>query len=172
MPSAAKTGSPIRICFVCSGNICRSPTAEVVFAELVRRAGRAAEFVVDSAGIGGWHVGAGIDERARAALANGGYPAHRHVARQFVVTDFDSRHLVVAMDRGHETALRRLAEQSSDPETAGDSIALLRAYDESAVLADDLEVPDPYYGGPDGFRTVLAEIEAACSGLLTSLSPH
>jgi len=157
----------VRICFVCSGNICRSPTAEVVFAQLARSAGRVVE--IDSAGIGDWHVGADMDPRSRATLVEHGYAHGVHAARQFQVADFAARDLVVALDRGHVRELNRLAAADDDPASARAKIVLLRQYDPQAVLAGDLDVGDPYYGGADGFHTVLRDIEVACAALLRRL---
>lgn len=168
--SADPSSGPLRICFVCSGNICRSPTAELVFKELAAQAGRSGDFLVDSAGIGDWHVGAGLDERSRGALAAAGYPPRTHTARQFRATDFNTRNLVVAIDHGHLEALTELATIAADPESAAKSLVLLRAFDPVAVADGELDVPDPYYGGPDGFKQVLGQIERACSGLLEQLS--
>lgn len=158
---------PIRVCFVCSGNICRSPTAEVVFGQLAERAGVGDQLVVDSAGTGDWHAGDDMDRRSRAALVGAGYPQTRHVAKQFAAGDFADRDVVVALDRGHQAALVALAEQSEDPVGAAGKVVLLRSYDPSA--GEDVDVPDPYYGGADGFADVLAQIERASAGLLSSL---
>ena len=145
----------MHICFVCSGNICRSPSAALVFTEHLRRAGLADAVKVTSAGIGPWHVGEPIDERAGAALTRRGYPV-AHVAAQ-VDDEHLGADLLLAMDREHERALRRLVP---DP----DRVRLLRSFDPDAD--GDLEVPDPYYGGPEGFDQVLTMIEAATPGLL------
>lgn len=146
----------MHICFVCSGNICRSPSAALVFAAHLRRAGLNGSVRVSSAGIGPWHVGEPIDERAGEALSQQGYPI-RHVAAQVGAEHLDAD-LFLAMDRSHEKALRRLV---ADPSR----VRLLRSFDPRA--AGTLEVPDPYYGGPEGFDEVLAMIEAATPGLLT-----
>lgn len=145
----------MHICFVCSGNICRSPSAALVFTEHLRRAGLADAVKVTSAGIGPWHVGEPIDEQAGAALTRRGYPV-AHVAAQ-VDDEHLGADLLLAMDREHERALRRLVP---DP----DRVRLLRSFDPDAD--GDLEVPDPYYGGPEGFEQVLTMIEAATPGLL------
>ena len=145
----------MHLSFVCSGNICRSPTAALVFAEHLRRAGLADSVRVSSAGIGPWHAGEPIDPRAGAVLAEHGYPVE-HVAAQVGPEHLDAD-LFLAMDSGHEKALRRLV---GDP----DRVRLLRSFDPGA--GPDLDVPDPYYGGPDGFDDVLAMIEAAMPGLL------
>ncbi|HWE87957.1 MAG TPA: low molecular weight protein-tyrosine-phosphatase [Pseudonocardiaceae bacterium] len=145
----------LRTVFVCTGNICRSPTAAVVFAEHLRRAGLADVVRVSSAGIGPWHAGEPIDARAGAVLARHGYPID-HVAAQ-LDADQLTADLLLAMDSGHAKALRRVV---ADP----DRVRMFRSFDPDAV--GDLDVPDPYYGGPNGFEDVLAMIEAAMPGLL------
>jgi protein-tyrosine phosphatase len=145
----------VHLFFVCTGNICRSPSAELVVAEHVRRAGLDGRVRVTSAGIDPWHVGEPIDRRAREVLARRGYPVE-HVAAQVRPEDLTAD-LVLAMDRGHEKALRKRVDDSS-------RVRLLRSFDPGATR--DLEVPDPYYGGPDGFEEVLDMIEAATPGLL------
>jgi protein-tyrosine phosphatase len=142
------------------GNICRSPTAEVVMRSMLADAGLADRAVVDSAGIGGWHVGDGADERAVSTLQAHGYDGDTHVARQFEPSWFDDHDLIVAMDAENMRALRRMA-----PETAADTIVMLRSFDPQSA-PDDLDVPDPYYGGRGGFDHVLALVEADCAGLL------
>lgn len=155
----------VRVCFVCSGNICRSPTAEAVFVSMLRDASIDG-VVVDSAGLGDWHVGDDMDRRARATLSAHGYDHPRHDAKQFTAADFAERDLVVALDRGHEARLAQLARLADDPEEARAKIALLRSFDPAA---DDLDVPDPYYGGSDGFVEVLQQVERACAGLVAAL---
>jgi protein-tyrosine phosphatase len=167
--AAGETGrvidQPVRICFVCSGNICRSPTAEVVLRALAVSAGRSLE--IDSAGTGNWHVGQDMDARSRRTMERAGYAVPRHSAKQFTAADFDTRDLVVALDSGHLSALRRLADETDDPVSARARIVSLRSFDPTA--GPDLDVPDPYYGGPDGFVDVLAQIERAAAGLLERL---
>jgi low molecular weight protein-tyrosine phosphatase len=164
---AAGQNGRVRVCFVCSGNICRSPTAEVVFAALLRDAG-VDDVTVDSAGTGDWHVGDDMDRRARATLVEHGYDHPRHEAKQFTPADFDSRDLVVALDAGHVRYLRELASAADDPDDARAKIVLLRSFDPDADPAD-LDVPDPYYGGAEGFVEVLQQIERAGAGLLASV---
>ena len=150
-----------RVCFVCSGNICRSPTAEVVLRTLVEEAGLADSVVVESAGTGDWHVGAGADDRAVAALRRRGYPMRLHCARQIRAADLARCDLLVALDAEHARALRRLAGGSEQAA----KVRLLRSFDPAAE-AGDLDVPDPYYGGPRTFDHVLDLVEAGCRGLL------
>ncbi|WP_327287116.1 low molecular weight protein-tyrosine-phosphatase [Streptomyces sp. NBC_01198] len=151
----------MHLSFVCTGNICRSPSAALVLAERLRRAGLADRVRVSSAGLGGWHVGDAIDPRAADVLTGHGYPVD-HVAAQVGPEHLDAD-LLVAMDRGHEKALRRLAD---DPAR----VRLLRSFDPAAV--GDPDVPDPYYGGPEGFEEMLAMIEAAMPGLLGWVREH
>jgi protein-tyrosine phosphatase len=158
----------VRICFVCSGNICRSPTAEVVMAQLAEAAGIVVE--LDSAGTGDWHVGDDMDGRSRSTLIGAGYRPPAHRAKQFTAADFATRDLVVALDRGHYAELGELAGQARDPNEAKAKIVLLRQFDPAARASGDLDVGDPYYGGTDGFTEVLGDIERACAGLLTALA--
>src|SRR5262245_15853007 len=148
----------MRICFVCMGNICRSPTAEGVMARLVRDAGLADRVVVDSAGTGAWHIGELPDPQARAAARRRGI-ALDHRAQQFTRRDLDRYELGVAMDGVNLRPLRRIAAQRTSPE-----IRLLRSFDPDAP--EGAEVPDPYGGGAAGFEHVLDLCERACAGLL------
>jgi protein-tyrosine phosphatase len=154
----------MRILFVCMGNICRSPTAEGVMRGLVRDAGLEDRIELDSAGTGGWHAGAPPDSRATRAARRRGVVLDG-AARQVTAADFDRFDLLVAMDRDN---LRDLQALAPGPE-ARDRVRLLREFDPAAVAAGDLDVPDPYYGGPDGFDRVLDLVEAGCRGLLDEL---
>jgi protein-tyrosine phosphatase len=160
-----------RVWFVCSGNICRSPSAEVVLRRLLERDGLAELVRVDSAGLGDWHVGQRADRRSAAALRARGYDADGHRARQFVAADFADRDLVVALDSGHLADLLALAPTEADRA----KVRLLGSYAgprADGALDGDLDVPDPYYGGEAGFELVLDLVEAACRGLLTELRAH
>jgi protein-tyrosine phosphatase len=148
----------VRICFVCSGNICRSPTAEVVMRRLVSDAGLSASIEVCSAGIGDWHAGNPADPRSADAMRRHGYDPSGHRARQVRRQDLVDHELVIAMDRGHARELSRML-----PAGASGEVRLLLSYD---PLASSADVPDPYYGGPSGFDDVLAMIERACRHLL------
>ena len=150
----------MKICFVCLGNICRSPTAEAVMRALAERAGKTVE--LDSAGTGGWHVGELADPRTRAAAARRGY-AIEHRARQFSADDFARFDLVLAMDQQNLRDLRALARGTP----ALSRITLFREYDSTAP--DGADVPDPYAGGADGFEHVLDICERACRGLLETI---
>jgi protein-tyrosine phosphatase len=154
-----------RVCFVCTGNICRSPMAEWVFRAHTEEAGLDHLIEVDSAGTGGWHEGDGADPRTVSVLEAGGYGSD-HAARQFQASWFARLDLVIALDSGHLSALRRLAPT---PEDAA-KVRLLRSYD--PAVGDDLDVPDPYYGGMDGFEECLEMVEAASAGLLAAVRHH
>ncbi|MFD9097878.1 low molecular weight protein-tyrosine-phosphatase [Streptomyces collinus] len=151
-----------RVCFVCTGNICRSPMAESVFRARVAEAGLADLVEIDSAGTGGWHEGEGADPRTVAVLDEHGYGT-THTARRFQPSWFADRDLVIALDTGHLKALRRLAAGEEDAR----KVRLLRSYDPAA--GDDLDVPDPYYGGLDGFEECLEMVEEASTGLLAAV---
>lgn len=155
-----------RICFVCTGNICRSPTAEVVFTQLAADAGLADLVRADSAGTANWHAGKDMDGRSRRALEAAGYRPPTHVAKQFTVADFATRDLVVALDARHRGILQSMAERAVGADRG--KVVLLRSYDPTSRRAD-LDVPDPYYDDADGFAFVLAQIERACSGLVAEL---
>ena len=148
----------MRICFVCLGNICRSPTAEGVFRKLADGARLSSRLVIDSAGTGAWHVGELPDPRAREAAALRGYDL-THRARQFVEADLGRFDLVLAIDRANLRDLQRMARGSGEPR-----IELLRAFDPGA--SEGAEVPDPYSGGREGFEIVLDICERACAGVL------
>ncbi|MET7616346.1 low molecular weight protein-tyrosine-phosphatase [Streptomyces sp. NPDC005408] len=154
--------SVYRVCFVCTGNICRSPMAESVFRARVAEAGLAGVVEVDSAGTGGWHEGDGADHRTVAVLEANGYESG-HSARQFRAAWFPLLDLVIALDEGHVRELRRLAPTAVDAA----KVRLLREYDPSAP--GDLDVPDPYYGGIDGFKDCLEMVEASSEGLLDAV---
>jgi protein-tyrosine phosphatase len=159
----------VRVCFVCSGNICRSPTAEVVLNHLAAAAGLAELIEVDSAGTGSWHAGDDMDERSRQALTDAGYDVPRHVARQFRAADFASCDVVVALDAGHRAALDELARRTDDPDVSRAKIVLLRNYDPQLRPGEEADVADPYYGGRRGFLEVLEQVERSCAGLLAAL---
>jgi protein-tyrosine phosphatase len=154
----------MRILFVCMGNICRSPTAEGVMRALLRAEGLDGRIELDSAGTGGWHAGDPPDARAVAAARARAIELDG-AARQVTTEDFERFDLVLAMDR--ENARELLARAPDDAARA--KVRLLREFDPAAVAAGDLDVPDPYYGGPHGFERVLDLVEAACRGLLDEL---
>jgi protein-tyrosine phosphatase len=153
---------------VCLGNICRSPIAEVVLRARLAAAGLADRVVVDSAGTGGWHVGDGADPRALEVLRTGGYDGSAHRARQVDVSWLATRDLVLAMDRDNAAELRRLVR--GEPELRrrlDERLHLLREWDPHG--GPDRDVPDPYYGGPEGFADVLAMIERSADALVHHL---
>ncbi|MER5909753.1 low molecular weight protein-tyrosine-phosphatase [Streptomyces sp. NPDC001982] len=151
-----------RVCFVCTGNICRSPMAESVFRARVAEADLDGRVEADSAGTGDWHEGDGADPRAVSVLEEHGYDSD-HTARQFQASWFSRLDLVIALDSGHLRALRGLAPTEEDAR----KVRLLRSYDPAA--GDDLDVPDPYFGGLDGFEECLEMVEAASEGLLAAV---
>lgn len=151
--------TPVRLCFVCLGNICRSPTAEAVMAHLVSRSELVDVVVVESAGTGGWHAGQKADGRARSEARRRGITMDG-TARKFTRGDFARFDLVLAMDAQNADDLRRLAPDAA----AREKVLLLRRFDPS--VGADLDVPDPYYGGSEGFEDVFDMVEAACRGLL------
>jgi protein-tyrosine phosphatase len=148
----------MKILFVCLGNICRSPTAEIVFREIVAREAPNLSIEVDSAGTAGYHVGDPPDSRTRQAALRRGYDMSALRARVVEPQDFSRFDLILAMDRQNLETLKRRA-----PATAQERI---RLFLEFAPDADTTEVPDPYYGGANGFEEVLDLVEAAARGLL------
>ncbi|MEP6342927.1 MAG: low molecular weight protein-tyrosine-phosphatase [Maricaulaceae bacterium] len=148
------------ILFVCLGNICRSPTAEAVFRQRAQQSGL--EVIIDSAGTGGWHAGEPPDPRAIEHGALKGYDLTDQSARKVTHTDFSSFDYVLAMDAQNLSHLRDMCP-------AGYSGHLSRFLDFAPHTADK-NVPDPYYGGEDGFSQVIRLIEAASDGLITHLS--
>lgn len=151
-----------RILFVCTGNICRSPTAEGVARVVAEKQGMKHLFEFDSAGTLGFHAGEPPDSRAIAAAAKRGYDLASLRARQVTEKDFLRFDHVLAMDRDHLDVLQKLC-----PPTHKGRLGLLLDYDDSTP-AD--EVPDPYYGGPEGFEAVLTLIEGATRQLIRRLS--
>ncbi len=135
--------------------------AEVVVRRVLEDHGLGDEVVVDSAGTGGWHAGMPMDERALRTLSDEGYDGSLHRARQFDEAWFAERDLVLAMDLDNLRALRRIAPPGAD-------VRLFRSFDPAAP--EEAEVPDPYYGGIDGFREVLRMVEAAAEGLAKHLA--
>lgn len=166
LPPPLGTG-PYRIVFVCTGNICRSPMAEVIAraratsVDLGDGTTLADHLVVQSAGTGPWHEGEPMHARAQTALVRGGFPDHPHVAHQFASAAIGQIDLLVALDRRHQQTLRSLG---ADP----DRLALLRSFDPAAGAAAD--VPDPYYGDDAVFDECRDLIAAGCGGLIESLA--
>jgi low molecular weight protein-tyrosine phosphatase len=152
----------LKVCFVCLGNICRSPTAEAVMRQLVAAEGLEDEISIASAGTGDWHVGNTRDRRSRAVGDARGIPLSG-TAQQFTAPDFARYDHVIAMDKSNRDELRRMAPNAAER----DKVRLLRSYDASAP--PDADVPDPYYGGPRGFEEVFDICERACKGMLAAL---
>ena len=150
-----------RVLFVCMGNICRSPMAQAVFQQLVKDAGLADVVQVDSAGTHDYHVGEAPDARAQQAAGRRGYDLSRLRARQARREDFDAFDLVLAMDRVNMRALQRLC-----PQAHAHKLKLFMEFHSNREIR---EVPDPYYGGEDGFERVLDMVEDAGQGLLRHL---
>jgi protein-tyrosine phosphatase len=158
------SSEPIRVCFVCLGNICRSPTAEGVMRHLALGSGIEPRLHIASAGTGNYHVGALPDARTRAeALRRGVALTSR--ARQFRAADFDEFDYVIAMDRNNHSDLTHLA---AGPEHLA-KLHMLRSFDPESAGKGDLDVPDPYYGEGDGFARVYDICEAGCRGLIAHL---
>jgi len=141
------------ILFVCTGNICRSPTAEGVLRSLCKEAG--IELHIESAGLGDWHIGQPPDQRSQHHARSRGYDLSEQRARQVRQDDFERFDMILAMDRGHLRAMQKLAPAHHH--------AKIRLFVEGG------DVPDPYYGGADGFEEVLDLVEAQCRRLLQEL---
>lgn len=154
---------PYKIIFVCLGNICRSPTAEGVFQHLVVQQGLGSYFEIDSAGTGAYHVGEPANSKSRAIALERGVEL-RSRARKLVLTDLEYYDLVVAMDfSNHENILLM-----TNNENLHEKVILMRDFDPDP---DDGQVPDPYYGGMDGFNQVYDIIERSCNALIQELRP-
>ncbi|WP_195706655.1 low molecular weight protein-tyrosine-phosphatase [Paramicrobacterium fandaimingii] len=156
---------PFSICFVCAGNICRSPMAEIVFLSRARQAGLSQWVTATSAGIGDWHVGERADQRTLDALSARGYDGSMHRAKQFDENWFPNLDLVVALDRTHLRSLQHSAPTASDQT----KVSLLMSFDDSADRTWD--VPDPYYSSAETFDQVLGMIERASLALFRQLEP-
>ncbi len=157
----AENSGRIAVLFVCMGNICRSPTAEGAFRALVERAGLADAVEIDSAGTHGYHAGAMPDQRAQRAARDQGFRIDHLRARQLERRDFEHFDLLLAMDYDNLDELRARC-----PPGAEEKLRLLMTF---APQTGCDEVPDPYYGGRDGFELVLKLVRAGCQGLLEHL---
>ncbi|WP_290805237.1 low molecular weight protein-tyrosine-phosphatase [Herbiconiux sp.] len=154
-----------RICVVCTGNICRSPMAEIVLRDLVEKAGLRDRVVVTSAGTGEWHVGEHADPRTVEALRVQGFDGSQHRARQFDPDWFDALDLVVALDRSHERVLKSWAGTEENRQ----KVRLLLSFD--ADYPGRSDVPDPYYSDTAMFDQVLGMIEHSSRALFRQLEP-
>ena len=150
----------VRVLFVCMGNICRSPLAQGVFEDLVRREGLEDEVFVDSAGTGSWHVGHPPDERAQRSARSRGLDLSTQRARRVTPDDCRDFDYVMTMDEENYRAVSALCREGG---------ADVRSFLDYALDHPETEVPDPYYGRPDGFEHVLDLVEEASEGLLEEI---
>jgi protein-tyrosine phosphatase len=151
-----------RILFVCLGNICRSPMAEGVFRRVAEEEGLIDRFEIDSAGLGDWHIGQAPDHRAQKAARSRGVDISDQSARQVVDEDFDRFDLLLVMDRSNYAELKARAPHEAR--------AKIRPFLDFAPHVGTRDVPDPFFGGAEGFDRALDLIEAAARGLLASLA--
>jgi protein-tyrosine phosphatase len=153
-----------RIALVCLGNICRSPIAHVVLQHRLERAGLDQQVQVTSSGTGGWHDGDAMDRRAATVLRDAAYDPSRHRARTFTIDWYAENDLLLAMDHSNRADMIALAPTVQQQA----QVRMFRSFDPEATEGDD-EVPDPWYGGSDGFRDVLAMIERTTDELVARL---
>ena len=152
----------MKVLFVCLGNICRSPTAEGIFRNLVRESGLHHQIQVDSRGTGGWHVAEPPDPRSQETALEFGVDISDLRGAQFSTYDFEQYDLILVMDEGNHRDVLRLARDEEDRK----KVDFLLSY---SKVPKSRNVPDPYHGGPEGFRQVYKLIEEACHNLLHSL---
>jgi protein-tyrosine phosphatase len=157
----------MKILLVCLGNICRSPTAEAALREGLTAAGLGHRVEVDSAGTGDWHIGNPPDERMTKAAAAVGLQLSGS-ARQVTPDDLREYDLVLGMDRRNVADLRAMAADAE----AAERVRLFRAFAPDADPADPLDVPDPYYGGQEGFEHVVEVVRAAAAGVVEHVRQH
>lgn len=165
LPPARGAGQ-YRVTVVCTGNICRSPTADVVLNTLLAEAGLGRAVSVDSSGLAGWHVGEGMDQRSAAHLARAGYDPGRHRVRQISPGWHERYDLVLAMDEGHRRDLRAQAGRAGADEA---DLARIRLFGDFDPVDPGGEVPDPYYGGDLGFQEVLTMVERTSGAIVAAL---
>lgn len=151
----------VNVLFVCLGNICRSPTAHGIFEHKVKEAGLQDEIVIDSAGTGGWHIGKAPDARASQFALQRGYDLSHLRARQTDPSDFQTYQYILAMDHANLADLKRMK-----PPSYKGHLGLFLDFGNNPKYR---EVPDPYYGGDEGFQLVLDLVESACDGLLLDI---
>ena len=154
--------STVEVCFICLGNICRSPLAQGVFEALVKEERLQDRIITSSAGVGHWHVGNPPDPRMQQTAHEHGIQLNSR-ARQFRASDFKQMDLILAMDHSNLSALKQM---STEPELQ-DKLFLFRSFDPQHN--NDLEVPDPYYGGDKGFETVYQIVDRTCPKVLDHL---
>ena len=151
-----------RVLFVCTGNICRSPGAEAIFKQMTKDKGLGDKFEVDSAGLSAYHIGEPADKRMKAHAVKRGYNL-TGISRKFNPTsDFDHFDFIIAMDDGHILSLKRKVRDGADLQKIHKMTDFRKEWDYD-------EIPDPYYGGEEGFELVLDLLEDACEGLLEKL---
>ncbi|MGH3498686.1 MAG: low molecular weight protein-tyrosine-phosphatase [Nocardioidaceae bacterium] len=175
LPAARDPDQAYRIAMVCLGNICRSPMAQVVLTEQLEQAGLGDDVEVVSAGTGDWHAGDPMDPRAAAVLADAGYDPTAHRARQVDPSWFDGHDLLLAMDASNYADLVAMAPGA---DAAGrvrmfrdfDPVVLRARADGDAPNSVDTDVPDPWYGGPEGFASVLATVQRTAAVLVEALA--
>lgn len=156
---------PVRVLFVCLGNICRSPLAEGVFRDKVEAAGLSDRIEIDSAGTGAWHAGEPPDRRMIATAKGHGVDIAQQRARQFVDTDLADYDHILAMDKSNLHDILYLDEGQD----FGQRVTLFRQWDPEPGT---YEVPDPYYGGPEGFEDVYRIVDRTAENLLAGLKAH
>lgn len=154
--------NPFKVCFVCLGNICRSPTAEGIFLHKVKEAGLESYFYIDSAGTAAYHVGEPANSKSQATANKHGVHLPSK-ARKFDYSDFEEFDLILAMDSSNLLSL----EEMDHKHRYTDKIRLMREFDPTP---DDGEVPDPYYGGMQGFENVFQILDRSCENLLSILA--
>lgn len=153
---------PTKVLFVCTGNICRSPLAHAVFQNMIHSRGVQKEFEVESAGTHGYHVGENADPRMRSTAARRGVP-FSHPARKLIQSDLEYYDVIFAMDRSHYDRLMHMAASAKNPA----KIHMFREFDPLGDAA--MDVPDPYYGGQNGFDDVFDIVERSSERILDAL---
>lgn len=151
-----------KILFVCSGNICRSPSAEAVFKKLVDEKGVTGKFEIDSAGTGSWHVGEPADKRMKEHAKKRGYNLTSVSRKIYPSVDFEHFDLIIAMDNYNVNDLKSIVRNGKD-------LSKIHKMTDFAKEWNYSEIPDPYYGGEEGFELVLDLLEDSCKGLLEKL---
>jgi protein-tyrosine phosphatase len=152
---------PYKVCFVCLGNICRSPTAEGIFQHLVNERKLSSYFFVDSAGTSAYHIGEPANSKSQWTANRQGIKLHSK-ARRFEASDLDEFDLILAMDHENLRNMQRLSKNGQHL----DKVKLIRTFD---TQPENGEVPDPYYGGMDGFQSVFDVLKRSCENLLDEL---